>query len=215
MAKARLTRVTFTELHEVAGAFGQEWVSPGGGGFPKHLIHSYDLKTKTVVFPTGWKIKQDTIPAIEGGEFFHPIYSFVFGDFCNTVILYGYIEKADSVEIDYDPKDFQPDHKLVVVTLRVPRRNKVRTDKLIKKYQTSKTVVAERSRKSSMVIDGGGRKKRTFPQYLYELVLRKSEWKDFAKQVYKQNLVPKTQRFAILAEGPVFPRQLAYFKDSN
>jgi len=47
-----------------------------------------------------------------------------------------------------------------------------------------------------------------------ELVMQKSKWQDFAKQVYEQNLVPKTQRFAILTTGPVFPRQLTNFNQN-
>ena len=100
------------------------------------------------------------------------------------------------------------------MTLRIPRRNKARADKIIGGYQTAKTIVAKRSVKSSMVIDGRGRKKRTFQQHLYELVIQKSKWQDFAKQVYEQNLVPKTQRFAILTTGPVFPRQLTNFNQN-
>ena len=59
VVKARLTRVTFSELHEVVGAFGREWIAPAGGGFPKHLVYSYDIKTKTVVFPIGWVIRSE------------------------------------------------------------------------------------------------------------------------------------------------------------
>ena len=210
----KLTRVTFIELHEVEGAFGQEWIAPAGGGFPKHLIYSYDLKTRTVIFPPGWKIKQDAISAIEGGECFRPFYSFAFDDFCNTVVGYGHVEKVDAVEVEYNHDEFKPNKKLVVMTLRVPRRNKARTDKLIDRYQTAKTIIAKRSMKIRMVIDGRGRKKRTFQQYLYELVMQKSKWQDFAKQVYEQNLVPKTQRFAILTTGPVFPRQLTNFNQN-
>ena len=101
------------------------------------------------------------------------------------------------------------------MTLRVPRRNKVRTDKIVNEHLTTQTIVAERSMESRMVIVRKGRNKRTFPQYLYELVMQKSEWQDFAKQLYGQNLVPKTQRFAILTTGPVFPRQLASFKRNS
>ncbi len=206
----KLTRVTFTELHEVEGAFGQEWIAPAGGGFPKHLVHSYNINTKIVVFPIGWVITET------GGsnedDWKRTRYEFKLRDFCHTVLRHEYIKKVDSIEVDYNPRDFQPNYKLVVMTLRIPRKNKARTDKLIDGYQTAKTIVAQRSMKSSMVIDGRDRKKKTFPQYLYELVMHKSGWQDFSKQVYEQDLVPKTQRFAILVTGPVFPRQLANFK---
>ena len=212
MAKAWLARVKFTELHEVTGAFGQEWISPGGGGFPKHLIHSYNLKAKTVVFPIGWAITESG--GTNEDNWKRTQYEFIFKDFCHTVLRHEYIKKVDLIEVDYNPNDFQPNKDLVVMTLRVPRRNRVRTDKLVNKHRTTQTIVVERSMESSMVVDGVGRKKRTFLQYLYELVMQKSEWQDFARQLYKQNLVPKTQRFAILITGPVFPRQLANFKQS-
>ena len=206
----KLTKVTFTKLFEVEGAFGQEWVSPGGGGFPKHLIYSYDLKSKTIIFPTDWIITESG--GTNEDNWKRTQYEFIFRDSCHTVLRHEYIKKVDFVEVEYSPKDFQPNLKLVVMTLRIPRRNKARADKLIDEYQTAKTIVAQRSMKSSMVIDGRGLKKRTFPQYLYEIVMHKSEWQDFSKQVYEQDLVPKTQRFAILVTGPVFPRQLANFK---
>lgn len=212
MAKAWLTRVKFTELHEVAEAFGQEWVSPGGGGFPKHLIYSYDHKSKTVVFPIGWVITESGGTNEDGWK--RTQYEFIFKDFCRTILRHGCIKKVDLVEVDYSPNDFQPNQNLVVMTLRVPRKNKVRTDRLVNEHRTAQTIVAERSMKSSMVIDRAGRKKRTIPQYLYELVMQKSEWQGFAKQLYEQNLVPKTQRFAIFTTGPVFPRQLANFKQN-
>lgn len=206
----KLTRVKFTELHEVAGAFGQEWISPGGGGFPKHLIYSYDHKSKTIVFPIGWAITESGDITNEDG-WKRTQYEFIFKDFCHTVLRHEYIKKIDFVEVDYNPNDFQPDKNLVIMTLRVPRKNKVRTDRLVNEHRTTQVIVAERSMESSMVIDGVGRKKRTIPQYLYEFVMQKTEWQDFAKQLYKQNLVLKTQPFAILVTGPVFPRQLANF----
>lgn len=210
----KLTRVTFSKLHEVEGAFGREWVSPGGGGFPKHLIHSYDHKTKTVVFPLGWTI-EESIWVPEEGRRDYSVYQFIFKNFCHTGFRRDYVKKIDFVEVDYDPEEFQPNTKLGLLTLRVQRRNKARTDKLIKKYQTAKMVIAERSMESSKVVRRTGRKQRRFPQYLYELVIQKTKWQDFAKELYEQNLVPKTERFAILMGGAVFPRQLAYFKKTN
>lgn len=212
MAKTWLTRVKFTELHEVAGAFGREWVSPGGGGFPKHLIYSYDPKSKTIVFPIGWAITESDDTNEDGWK--RTQYEFIFKDFCHTVLRHEYIKKVDLVEVDYNPNDFQPNQNLVVMTLRVPRKNKVRTDRLINEHKTTQSIVAERSMESSKVIDKGGIKKRTIPQYLYELVMYKSEWQDFAKQLNKQNLVLKTQPFAILVTGSVFPRQLANFNQN-
>lgn len=208
----KLTRVTFAELYEVEGAFGQEWVSPGGGGFPKHLIHSYDRKSKTIVFPIGWEITESG--GTNEDNWKRAQYEFIFKDFCHTILRHEYIKKVDLVEVDYNPDDFQPDSNLVVMTLRVPRKNKVRTDKLVKEHRTAQTIVAERSMKSGLVMDRGGRNKRTIPQYLYELVMQKAEWQDFAKQLNKQNLVLKTQPFAILVTGPVFPRQLANYKQN-
>lgn len=210
MAKARLTRVKFTVLYEIAGSFGQESVSPGGGGFPKHLIHSYDHKSKTVVFPIGWAITESG--GINEDNRKCTQYEFIFGNFWHTVLGHECIKKIDLVEVDYNPDDFYPHNKLVVMTLRVPRKNKARTDQLVNEHRIAQTIVAERSMESSMVIDGIGRKKRTIPQYLYELVMQKSEWQNFTKKLYEQNLVPKTERFAILVTGPVFPRQLANFK---
>lgn len=210
----KLTRVKFSELREVEGAFGQEWVAPAGGGFPKHLIHSYDLKTKTVVFPIGWMITESG--GTNEDNWKRTQWEFHFGKFCHTVLRHKCVKKIDFVEAEYNPDEFRPNEKLVLMTLRVPRRNKNHTDKLIKEHRVTETVVAVRSRESKKVIVKSGRKQKSFPQYLYELAIQKSEWRNFARQLYEKNLVPKKDRFAILVEStPLFPRQLAYFKDSN
>lgn len=217
MAIKHLFRVKFTELYEIEGGLGREWIVSAGGGFPKHLIHSYDLKNKTVVFPLEWDIKYDEIPMEKRGNIIlgRPVYRFKFGNFCNTVIGYGYVRKMDSVKVEYNPKEFHPNKELGLLTLRIPRRNKARTDKLIGKYQTAKMVVAVRSMESSKVIRATERGERSFPQYLYELAIHRSKWRGFAKELYEQNLVPKTERFAILMSGAIFPRQLAQFKKTD
>lgn len=208
----KLTRVTFTELHEVEGAFGNEWVAPAGGGFPKHLIYSYDINAKTVVFPLGWILQENGGTNEDNWKRTH--YDFKFYDFCHTVLKYEYVKKVDFVEIaEYDPKEFQPDKGLAVMTLMIPRRNKSRTDKIIQEFRIAKTIVAERGRESSMVLYGKIRKKRTFPRYLYEFIVKKSEWSCFAKRIHGESLIPKTQRFGMLVdEAPVFPRQWVGFK---
>ena len=212
----KLTKVTFTELHEAEGTFGKEYAVVAGGGFNKHLIYSYNLKTKTVVFPPEWNIGKGDERISKKGRHDDSVYQFRFGDFCHTVLKREYVKKIDFVEVsNYNPDEFQPNKELVMLTLRVPRRNKARTDKLIKKYQTAKMIVAERSRESRMVISEIGRKEKSLPQYLYELVIQKSRWRDFAKELHEENLVPKTDRFAILMDGAIFPRQLAYFKKAK
>lgn len=211
--KENLLRVRFTELYEVEGSFGQESVSPSGGIFPKHLICSYDIHTKTVVFPFGWII-------VEGGgtnedNWCHTHYDFYFTPYWHTLIQCGLVEKSDCVEIDYDPKDFEPDPKLVKMTLVIPRRNKSRMDKLIQQYLAAKTIVAERSRASRVIKTifrmKKDHKEKTLLKHTYELVIQDPEWRIFVEQLYKQKLIPKEDRFAILVEENVFPKQLAYF----
>lgn len=209
----KLTQVTFTRLHEVEGVFGQEFISAGGGCFPKYLILSYNLKTNTVVFPLGWKIEKGGVIPRENRRD-DSVYQFRFGDFCHTVLQLKYVKKVDFVKVEYSPDEFQPNKKFGLLTLRIPRRNKARTDKLVKKYQTAKVVSAIRSKESNKVVNPMELNERTFPQYVYELVIQKSKWHDFAKELYEQNLVPKTDRFAILLTGPLFPRQLANFKQN-
>lgn len=210
----KLTRVTFTELHEAEGAFGQECIAIAGGVFPKHLIYSYNSKAKSVVFPPDWNIEKGQYTKEESrcdDSFYH----FRLGDFCLTVIRRKYVKKIDFVEVEYNPDEFQPNKELVLLTLRIPRKNKTRTDKLIKKYQAAKVIVAERSRESSKVISRTGRKERSFSQYLYELAIRESRWRDFAKELYEENLIPENERFAILIGSAIFPRQLVNFQKTN
>lgn len=211
MATAQLIQVTFTKLREIEGAFGREWIAPAGGGFPKHLIHSYNLKNKTVVFPPKWNIEESGRTPRRDDS----MYQFRFSNFCHTVLRRKCVKKVDSVEVEYNPDEFQPKKGLGLLILRIPRRNKVRTDKLIKKYQTAKIVVAERSRENSKIVIRKGQGDRRFPQYLYELIIQNSGWQDFAKELYQENLVPETERFAILMDGAIFPRQLAYFKKTD
>ena len=92
----KLTRVTFTELHEVVGAFGREWLAPAGGGFPKHLIHSYDLKTKTIIFPPEWNI-EESVWLPEEGRRDHSVYQFRFGNFCHTFLQCQYIKRLEFI----------------------------------------------------------------------------------------------------------------------
>ena len=98
------------------------------------------------------------------------------------------------------------------MTLRIPRRNRNRTDKLIQKYRTVKTIIAERSRESNFISEVGG-KKKTLPQYTYELIMYKAKWHDFAKQLFHKKLVPQGDRFMIIVKEGVFPRELAVFKN--
>lgn len=215
----KLAQVTFTELHEAEGAFGQECIAIAGGVFPKYLIYSYSSKAKTVIFPPEWNIERSlytpnmNIP--EESRHNNSVCQFMFGDFCYIILRYEYIKKIDFVEVEYNPDDFRPNKELVLLTLRVPRRNKARTDRLIKKYQTSGNIVAERSRKISKVISRIGRKDRISQQCLYELAIYKSAWHSFAKELYKENLIPKTERFAILVGGAIFPRQLVNFQKTS
>lgn len=208
----KVLRVKFTELYEVEGAFGQESVSPGGGIFPKHLIYSYDIHTKTVVFPFGWMTDKSS------GTSKCPHRLFYFTSHQHTLINRELVKKIDFVEVDYEPKDFEPDPKLVMMTLTIPRRNKSRVNKLIQQYQATKTIVAKRSKESTKIISTffSGKKKdteKTLLKHTYELILMKSKWKVFVKQLFEQKLIPTNDRYAILLEENVFPKQLAYFSE--
>ena len=205
----KLTRVKFSELHEVEGAFGREWIAPAGGGFPKHLVYSYDIKTKTVVFPIGWVITESGGTNEDGWK--RTEMEFYFRDFCHTILRHDLVKKIDIVEVEYDSKEFEPNKHLSVFTFRIPRRNKDRTDKLIQNYQ----IVAGRSRKSTKVITGVGHKKKSIPQYLYELAIDQSKWRDLGKELIDKGLIPKNDHFSIWVGHGVFPRQLTSFKKAN
>src|SRR3989344_2944134 len=82
----RCMRVTFTELHETEGFFGQESIAVGIGAFPKHLIYSYDLKKKIVLFPFEWKTENGKWN-YERGFRDSSFYQFSFSDFCHTEVL--------------------------------------------------------------------------------------------------------------------------------
>ena len=207
--KQKLLRVRFDELYEVKGAFGCEMVSPGGGGFPKHLIYSYDLKTKTVIFPFGW-VTQET----------DAMWHFYFKPYWDTFFQHRKVKKMDFVEVDCEPNQFQPLPELGLVTLFVTRRNKNRADKMIQKYLKTKTIIGQRSIKNSKTIivrigKGGKTTEKTVLQHLYELVLKKSEWKNFVKEVGKQNLLSKIDHFGLMMSEYVFPKQLANFNKNE
>ena len=106
MKTAKLTRVKFSELHEVVGAFGREWIAPAGGGFPKHLVYSYDIKTKTVVFPIGWVITESGGTNEDGWK--RTKMEFYFRDSCHTILRHDLVKKIDIVEVEYDSKEFEP-----------------------------------------------------------------------------------------------------------
>ncbi len=205
----QLLRVKFYKLFEINGAFGQDCVSPMGGIFPKHLIYSYDLETRTIIFPVGWMITE--AGGTNEDNWTRTEWRFNFFEICQTTLQHNLVEKVDFIEVDYDPKEFHPNKNIVLMTLRIPRRNKGRTDELIQKYKATQTIIAERSKESSEIILKSRDEERTISQYLYEIIMKKSSWKDFAEQLYKQNLIAKKDRFAILIMGPVFPRQLASF----
>lgn len=214
MLKQYATRVKFTELRELEGSFEQESVSSGGGSFPKHLIYSYNIRKKTVVFPFGWMIHKPG--SINENGRMCPHWKFHFNQYWSTFIQRGLIKKIDLVEIEYDPKDFEPNRKLVKMTLTIPRRNKSRVNKLIQQYLATKTIVAERSRASTQVIPTffAGKKndkKKTLLMHTYELILKKSKWKVFVEQLYKQKLIPAKERHEIQPKENVFPKQLACF----
>lgn len=212
-----LTKVTFSELHEVRRAFGHESISPGGGVFSKHLIYSYDLKTQTIIFPFGW-VMQEYGGTNEDGwkrtgwEFF---FSSTSGNHWRTILRHNKVKKIDFVEVDdYDQKQFEPEQGLVLMNLTILHENKDRADGLIQKYLTDGTIVAERSRETTVtnIIVGENREEKTVSSYLYELVMKESERINFINQLFEQDIVPKTDRFAILIEQHVFPKQLSYFK---
>ncbi len=202
-------KVTFAELHEEKGAFGKESISPGGAEFPKHMILSYDLKTKTVVFPEGWKC------IYEGGkvgEKLHTGFVFLFDNCWESGVRKDKVKKISSFEVDYDPKEFVPDKNLRLVKIDVPLKHKSYMDKLIKKYLATKLIVAQRSRKSARIrtVDG---KRVTFPTYSYELIEQlvgngNEIWEELGKE--EKNAGKKT--YMILSENPgVFLGQLANF----
>lgn len=210
----KLLRVKFSKLFEVNGAFAQDCISPAGGIFPKHLICSYDLKARTIIFPIEWTLSEAGGTNMDNWT--RTEWRFNFGEYCTTVLQHKLIEKIDFVEVDYDSKEFQPNKDLVLLTLSIPRRNKNRTDNLIHKHKTAQSIVAVRSKKSSMAIVKSGSKEKTVPQYFYDIIMKKSCWKDFAEQLYKQKIISEKDRFAILISGnPVFPRQLASFQNSK
>ena len=217
MKKNLATKVEFTELYEAKGAFGYEGVSPGGSMFPKHLIYSYDLKTKTVIFPLGW-IMNEAGGANEN-NWKRDMWEFSFNPFWNTVFRHNFVKKIDCIEVDYDLNWFKPLENLGLMTLSIPLKNKNRADKLIEKYVANKTIVAQRSRELGKVslyrIGRNKTTKRTVQKYIYELALQKSKWKNFAKKLHEQNLIHKTDPFGVLLSNYVFPKQLAYFEKTN
>ncbi len=197
-------KVTFAKLHEAEGAFGKESISPGGAVFPKHLVLSYDLKAKTVVFPVGWNYVEE---GGKVGEKLHTGFVFLFDNYWESGVLKDKVKKIDSVEVNYNPKEFEPDKNLRLVMVDVPAKHKSYMDELIKKYLATKIIVAERSRKShrTRTVDG---KRVTFHTHSYELI---------------EQLVGNLNEFwveldskktcMVLSENPgVFLRQLANFK---
>ena len=207
-------RVTFTELHETEGFFGQESIAVGIGAFPKHLIYSYDLKKKIVLFPFEWKTENGKWN-YERGFRDSSFYQFSFSDFCHTEVLRKSVRKIGFVEVDCDLGEFLPNPKLVFVILQVPLRNKARVNKLLREQRITKAVIAERSRVGSLTIHRTGRRPRVLSQYIYELVMRKSKVRGLEKQLREKKLISEIDRFAVMVRGPVFPRQLAQFQDSS
>ncbi len=212
-----LKKVTFAELHEVQGVFGQESISPGGGVFPKHLICSYDLGTQTVIFPDGWEITEYNNVDKDNRRRFMWEFSFYDGSsggaYLQSVLQHKAIKKIALVEVDdYDQNQFKTEQGLVLMELRIPRVNKDRADELILKHLSDGTIVAERSKESVRITAKGSIVEETVQQYLYELVMKESERINFINQLFEQDIVPKKDRFAILINVRVYPKQLSYFK---
>lgn len=203
-------QVRFTELYEANGAFGNESISPGGVIFPKHLVLSYDLKTKTVVFPKKWRLAE--VCGKIGEKRHTGLMFFFFGNYCMSSIPKDKVKKINSVKVDYNPDEFEPNKSLTVMTLRVVRWKKAKTDALIKKYQSANVIVAVRSRESRTVRSKAGGKERRYGQQLYELVIKQSVLDDFVNELFKTRLVIENRRFDVQISKPgVFPRQLANF----
>lgn len=198
----KFLRVTFAELFEVEGAFGNESISPGGAIFPKHLVLSYNLRTKTVLFPLGWKFDPT------GSTF-----DFQFDNHIEGCLRKDMVKGFDYVEVDCDPKEFVPDKNLRLVMVDVPAEHKSYMDEIVKKYLATKMIVAERSRKSHRIRTVEG-KRVTFPTHSYELIEQLvSNQNGMWTELRKEREASGEKTYMVLSEDPgVFPRQLANFK---
>ena len=135
------------------------------------------------------------------------------GAYLQSVLQHKAIKKIALVEVDdYDQNQFKTEQGLVLMELRIPRVNKDRADELILKHLSDGTIVAERSKESVRITAKGSIVEETVQQYLYELVMKESERINFINQLFEQDIVPKKDRFAILINVRVYPKQLSYFK---
>lgn len=127
----------------------------------------------------------------------------------------------DLIEVDYDQKEFAPCQGLVLAIIFIQCKNKKRADKWIQKHLAAKTIIAQRSKKIYNTIIRLAVTKRVkmitkkIPYYVYELALKKSDWKNFAEELSKQELISKTDRFGAIILDYVFPKQLANFNKTE
>lgn len=201
-------KVTFTELHEAEGAFGPESISPGGAVFPKHLVLSYDLETKTVVFPAEWSIVKGVSEG-KSTDFYR--YQFKFGDiYLLSVVAERLVSSIEFVEVDYSPDEFSSDGNLRVVTIRVPLEYRADVDKLIRKYRENNMVIGERSREGLDIRKVNGKKVSNLMWHYEVLFQLAGSSMGFFKELQEQ--IPGVTVYMAWGTDRIFPRQRAYYK---